>query len=83
MGCSESHGIESPKKIEKLQPFEQSPPKIKSKNEEKLHFLIGNIAENEYLFGKVSVTNRAINKLSIPIDFKPYNFSSMLDLENK
>jgi hypothetical protein len=37
--------MESPKKIEKLQPFVASPPVTKSKGEEKHHFLLGNIGE--------------------------------------
>lgn len=43
-----------------------------------MHYLLGHISEHDQLFAKVSLTNRTINRLSIPLGFQPMNFSSML-----
>lgn len=80
MGCSESAAVME-KPLKKEEPKIEPAPKPKA--EESPHFLIGHLAEEEYLFARVSLTNHSIDRLTIPQDFKPFNFSSMLSLVNK
>ena len=82
MGCSESAPVME-KTVLKAPPPEAIKTVTKPKVEEAPNFIFGHIAEEEYLFAKVNLASHSFDLLSIPQQFKPHNFSSMLAINNK